>query len=193
MVFFYEFVNRQVVNMPIPDYQTIMLPVLQLAADKQEHKFSDSVQYLANKFSLTDEEKGELLPSGTQAVFNNRVGWARSYLKQAALLSSPKRGYFSITDKGLKLLAEKPEKVTSALLERYTEFQEFRNRKKDQSKIPDENETTHISESETPEDSLASAYKLLRKNLEDEILASVKDSSPAFFERLVVDLLVKMG
>ena len=179
--------------MPIPDYQTIMLPVLQLAADKQEHKFSDSVQYLANKFSLTDEEKGELLPSGTQAVFNNRVGWARSYLKQAALLSSPKRGYFSITDKGLKLLAEKPEKVTSALLERYTEFQEFRNRKKDQSKIPDENETTHISESETPEDSLASAYKLLRKNLEDEILASVKDSSPAFFERLVVDLLVKMG
>lgn len=193
MVFFYEFVNRQVVNMPIPNYQAIMLPILQLAADKQEHKFSDSVQYLANKFSLTDEEKGELLPSGTQAVFNNRVGWARSYLKQAALLSSSKRGYFSITDKGLKLLAEKPEKITSALLERYTEFQEFRNRKKDQSKAPDENETTHISESETPEDSLASAYKLLRKNLEDEILASVKDSSPAFFERLVVDLLVKMG
>jgi restriction system protein len=193
MVFFSELVNRQVVNMPIPDYQTIMLPVLQLAADKQEHKFSDSVQYLANKFALTDEEKGELLPSGTQAVFNNRVGWARSYLKQAALLSSPKRGYFSITDQGLKLLAEKPEKITSALLERYTEFQEFRNRKKDQSKTIDENETPQISESETPEDSLASAYKLLRKNLEDEILASVKESSPAFFERLVVDLLVKMG
>ena len=180
--------------MPIPDYQTIMLPVLQLAADKQEHKFSDSVQYLANKFSLTDEEKGELLPSGTQAVFNNRVGWARSYLKQAALLSSPKRGYFSITEQGLKLLAEKPEKITSALLERYSEFQEFRSRKKDQSKTPDEeNGTTHISENETPEDSLASAYKLLRKNLEDEILVSVKDSSPSFFERLVVDLLVKMG
>lgn len=179
--------------MPIPDYQTIMLPLLQLASDKQEHKFSDAVQNLAEKFSLTDEEKGELLPSGTQAVFNNRVGWARSYLKQAALLSSTKRGYFKISEQGLSLLAEKPEKINSALLERYAEFQEFRNRKKDQSKILDETGTTHIPENETPEDSLAAAYKLLRKNLEDEILASVKDSSPAFFERLVVDLLVKMG
>jgi restriction system protein len=179
--------------MPIPNYQTIMLPLLQLASDKQEHKFSDAVQYIAEKFSLTDEEKGELLPSGTQAVFNNRVGWARSYLKQAALLSSTKRGYFKITEQGLNLLAEKPEKINSALLERYAEFQEFRNRKKDQSKIPEETGTTHIPENETPEDSLAAAYKLLRKNLEDEILASVKDSSPAFFERLVVDLLVKMG
>ncbi|HEY8887961.1 MAG TPA: restriction endonuclease [Gallionella sp.] len=179
--------------MPIPNYQTIMLPVLQLAADKQEHKFSDTVQYLADKFSLTDEEKGELLPSGTQAVFNNRVGWARSYLKQAGLLSSPKRGYFRITEQGLNLLAEKPEKITSALLERYSEFQEFRNRKKDQSKSPEENGNSEIPENETPEDSLASAYKLLRKNLEDEILASIKASSPSFFERLVVDLLVKMG
>lgn len=179
--------------MPIPNYQTIMLPLLQLASDKQEHKFSDAVQYIAEKFSLSDEEKGELLPSGTQAVFNNRVGWARSYLKQAALLSSTKRGYFKITEQGLNLLAEKPEKINSALLERYAEFQEFRNRKKDQSKMPEEAGTSHIPENETPEDSLATAYKLLRKNLEDEILASVKDSSSAFFERLVVDLLVKMG
>jgi restriction system protein len=179
--------------MPIPNYQTIMLPLLQLASDKQEHKFSDAVQYIAEKFSLTDEEKGELLPSGTQAVFNNRVGWARSYLKQAALLTSTKRGYFKITEQGLNLLAEKPEKINSALLERYAEFQEFRNRKKDQSKMPEEASTAQISENETPEDSLATAYKLLRKNLEDEILASVKESSPAFFERLVVDLLVKMG
>lgn len=179
--------------MPIPNYQTIMLPLLQLASDKQEHKFSDAVQYIAEKFSLTDKEKGELLPSGTQAVFNNRVGWARSYLKQAALLSSTKRGYFKITEQGLNLLAEKPEKINSALLERYAEFQEFRNRKRDQSKIPEETGASHIPENETPEDSLATAYNLLRKNLEDEILASVKDSSPAFFERLVVDLLVKMG
>jgi len=179
--------------MSIPDYQTIMLPILQLAEDKEEHKFSDSVQYLADKFSLTDEEKGELLPSGTQAVFNNRVGWARSYLKQAALLSSPKRGYFRITEQGLDLLAEKPERITSSLLERYSEFKEFKSRKRDQSKTQEEIETTNILEIETPEDSLASAYKLLRKKLEDEILISVKDSSPSFFERLVVDLLVKMG
>jgi restriction system protein len=179
--------------MAIPDYQTIMLPVLQLASDQEEHKFSDSVQYLAEMFSLSDEEKGELLPSGTQAIFNNRVGWARSYLKQAALLSSPRRGYFKITEQGLSLLAEKPEKITSTMLERYSEFQEFRNRKKDQTKASEENEISYVAENETPEDALASAYKLLRKNLEDEILALVKDSSPSFFERLVVDLLVKMG
>ncbi len=179
--------------MPIPDYQTIMLPILQLASDKQVHKFSESVQYLADKFSLTDEEKGELLPSGTQAIFNNRVGWARSYLKQAALLSSPNRGYFKITEQGLNLLAEKPGKITSALLERYSEFQEFKNKKKDQTKVSEENGNFHMPENETPEDALASAYKVLRKNLEDEILASVKESSPSFFERLVVDLLVKMG
>lgn len=179
--------------MAIPGYQTIMLPVLKLASDQKDHKFSDCVQSLAEEFLLTDEEQSELLPSGTQAVFNNRVGWARSYLKQAGLLSSPKRGYFRITEQGLKLLSERPEKITAALLERYSEFQKFKNRKKDQSKISAENEVIQVYENETPEDSLASAYRLLRKNLEDEILASVKESSPSFFERLVVDLLVKMG
>ena len=179
--------------MPIPDYQTLMLPVLRLASDQHEHKFSASVQLLAAEFSLSDEEMNELLPSGGQAVFNNRVGWARSYLKQAGLLAAPKRGYFVITEQGLKLLAERPEKITTSLLARYPEFQEFRNRKKDQSKTNDSNAFTEIAASETPEDALASAYRSLRRNLEDDILSSVKDSSPSFFERLVVDLLVKMG
>ena len=179
--------------MPIPDYQTLMLPVLRLASDQHEHKFSDSVQSLAEEFSLSDEEMNELLPSGSQAVFNNRVGWARSYLKQAGLLAAPKRGYFEITEQGLKLLAEHPEKINTSLLERYPKFQEFRNRKKDQSKTNGSNVFAEIAASETPEDALASAYRSLRRNLEDEILSSVKDSSPSFFERLVVDLLVKMG
>ncbi len=179
--------------MPIPDYQTLMLPVLQMASDQQEHKFSNSVQSLAAEFSLSDEEKNEVLPSGSQAVFNNRVGWARSYLKQAGLLTSPKRGYFKITEQGLKLLADNPEKINVTLLVRYPEFQEFRNRKKEPSKTNDANDSIEMVASETPEDALASAYRSLRKNLEVEILSSVKDSSPSFFERLVVDLLVKMG
>lgn len=179
--------------MPIPDYQTLMLPVLRLASDQQEHKFSDTVQSLATEFSLTDEEKNELLPSGSQAVFNNRVGWARSYLKQAGLLAAPKRGYFKITEQGIRLLAEKPKNINVSLLERYPEFQKFRNRKKDQSKTNDAIVSVEMVVSETPEDALASAYRSLRKNLEDEILSSVKESSPSFFERLVVDLLVKMG
>ncbi len=179
--------------MSIPDYQTLMLPVLRLASDKEEHRFRDSIESLAVEFRLSDEEQNELLPSGNQAVFNNRVGWARSYLKQAGLLTSPKRGHFKITEQGLKLLSENPAKINVSLLERYPEFLEFRNRKKDPSKNYEENAVIEMIASETPEDALASAYRTLRKNLEDEILISVKDSSPSFFERLVVDLLVKMG
>lgn len=180
--------------MAIPDYQTLMLPVLKLASDGEEHKFSHAVELLADEFSLSAEERNELLPSGSQAVFNNRVGWARSYLKQAGLLASPKRGYFTITQKGIELLGKNLSRVDVSVLEQYPEFIEFRNRKKDKSETDTQDETLAVSDSsQTPEDALASAYNKLRKDLESEILTSVKEASPSFFERLVVDLLVKMG
>lgn len=179
--------------MAIPDYQTLMLPVLRLASDKNEHKFRDAVDQLADEFELTDDEKNELLPSGSQAVFNNRVGWARSYLKQAGLLKSQKRGYFSITDKGLSLLSENPQVVNVSVLERYPEFLEFKARRKEKTNENDQETTIESSSSQTPEDSLAAAYRTLRKNLEQEILETIAESSPTFFERLVVDLLVRMG
>ena len=178
----------------IPDYQTLMLPVLKLAADGGEHKFSHAVELLAGEFSLSTKERNELLPSGSQAVFNNRVGWARSYLKQAGLLSSPKRGFFTLTPKGAALLAKNPERVDIPILEQYPEFLEFRNRKKDKGENEKPEETSVVSaSSQTPEDALASAYSTLRKDLESEILSSVREASPSFFERLVVDLLVRMG
>ena len=180
--------------MAIPDYQTLMLPVLKLASDGQDHKFSQAVEELADKFNLTMEERNELLPSGSQAVFNNRVGWARSYLKQAGLLASPKRGFFNITERGKELLATNPSQVNTSVLEQYPEFIAFKNRKKDKSETELPSESLSEDESTlTPEDSLASAYKKLRSALESEILVSVKEASPSFFERLVVDLLVKMG
>ncbi len=108
--------------MAIPDYQTLMLPVLKLAADGKEHKFSQAVEELADAFRLTTAERNELLPSGSQAVFNNRVGWARSYLKQAGLLASPKRGFFTITPKGTDLLATNPTRINASTLEKYPEF-----------------------------------------------------------------------
>jgi len=181
---------------PIPDYQTLMLPVLKLAADGEEHKFSHAVDALADQFALSQEERNELLPSGSQAVFNNRVGWARSYLKQAGLLSSPKRGFFVITSKGQELLAKNPPEINVALLEQYPEFIEFKNRKKEKNEADNESPDVGAPEQstkETPEDALASAYKKLRTALEAEIVAAVKESSPSFFERVVVDLLVKMG
>jgi restriction system protein len=178
----------------IPNYQTLMLPLLKLAADGEEHKFSQAVDFLATEFGLTTEERNELLPSGSQAVFNNRVGWARTYLKQAGLLTSPKRGFFTITQHGEKLLATNPRQVDTSVLAQYPEFIDFKNRKKD--KAENESELTPTIEQEstlTPEDALAAAYNKLRSALETEILSAVKDASPSFFERVVVDLLVKMG
>jgi len=177
----------------IPDYQTIMLPLLNLASDGQERRFRDAVESLASKFELTDSERAELLPSGTAPVFDNRVGWARTYLKQAGLLHSPKRGIFRISEAGQALLAENPERINVAMLERYEEFQAFRTRKRDKSEAESDEPDAVSSEGQTPEDILASAYKKLRENLEAELLDQVKGASPVFFERLVIDLLVAMG
>jgi len=178
----------------IPDFQTLMLPVLKLAADGEEHKFRQAVEEVAEEFNLSTEERNQLLPSGSQAVFNNRVGWARSYLKHAGLLASSKRGFFTITRIGTELLSTNPEKIDILVLEQYPEFVEFKNRKKDKSENEAQVEKFIEQESTlTPEDTLASAYKQLRSVLESEVLSSVKEASPSFFERLVVDLLVKMG
>lgn len=179
--------------MAIPDYQTMMLPLLQLAGDKQEHRFRDAVEQLALKFELTDSERSELLPSGTAPVFDNRVGWARTYLKQAGLLESPKRGAFRITKPGMALLSEKPERINVDLLTRYTEFQAFRTRKRDKNEVDVHESEAAPIEDQTPEDTLAAAYQKLRKNLESDLLEQIKAASPTFFERLVIDLLVAMG
>src|SRR5262245_2130756 len=112
--------------MAIPDYQTLMLPLLRLATDGLEHRFRDAVEELASEFRISDAERAELLPSGTAPVFDNRVGWARTYLKQAGLLSSPKRGTFQIAAAGQALLAENPRQIDITVLDRYEAFREFR-------------------------------------------------------------------
>lgn len=174
--------------MAIPDYQTLMLPLLRLAQDRQEHRFRDAVEMLAQEFNLTDQERSELLPSGSQSLFSNRVGWARTYLKQAGLLESPKRGFFKITQAGLELLNTNPARVDNSTLEHYPAFIEFKGRRRESA-----NDQPEALSNETPEDALASAYKKLRLDIESELLDSVKSASPSFFERLVVDLLVKIG
>ena len=177
--------------MPIPDYQTLMLPLLRLTRDGEEHPFRESVDSLAAEFELTDDERAELLPSGTAHVFGSRVGWARSYLKQAGLLDAPKRGVFRITTEGKALLARNPARVDNNLLNQYESFRAFRARGKE----ADSTRVTliELASTQTPEDAMAIAYQSVRKNLEAELLEQVKTSSPAFFERLVVDLVVAMG
>lgn len=179
--------------MAIPDYQTLMLPVLRLASDGKEHRFRDAIDSLADEFQLTEDERKELLPSGTQALFTNRVGWARSYMKQAGLLDSPKRGYFTITPAGRELLDSGVTHIDNTLLLKYPGFQEFRRRRRPADN-GDEQET-EVTEptTQTPEDQIATAYKTIRGSIEKEILENIMGSSPSFFEQLVIDLIVKMG
>jgi len=114
----------------MPTYQEIMLPLLTFIKDGKEHSFSEIVESLSTHFRLTEEELSELLPSGTLPVFRNRVGWARTYLKNLGLISSPKRAYVQITTRGKELLKENPSEITAKILNRYDELKEFKNRKR---------------------------------------------------------------
>lgn len=183
--------------MPIPDYQTAMLPLLRLTADGSEHKFRDTIERLAQEFNITDAERSEMLPSGTAPLFDNRVGWARTYLKQAGLLTSSKRGSFRITDRGKALLSKNPLRIDVSVLDQFEEFRAFKTRRRetvtDGSLATQATEGNDVSTSQTPEDQLAAAYRRLRFELELDLLEQVKAVTPAFFERLVIDLLVAMG
>jgi len=176
----------------IPDYQTVMLPLLRFAADKQEHSTREAIEELANHFGLTNDERKELLPSGSQATFDNRVGWARTYMRKAGLLEAPRRGYFKITNRGLEALATNPEAINVKFLEQYPEFREFRVRSTTK-REPNKVGTNGKSPERTPRETMEDAYTTIRTQLASDLLEQVMRSSPRFFERLVVDLLVKMG
>jgi len=178
--------------MSVPDYQTLMLPILKLAADDEEHRFRDAVEALADELGLTSEERSELLPSGQQPLFTNRVGWARTYLKHAGLLDSPRRGVLKITRRGHELLAENPPKVDLSVLRRFQEFIDFQSRRRTNVESVSADPLSAES-NETPEDTLSRAYGSLRKEVEAQLLETVAQVSPSFFEQLVVDLLVAMG
>jgi len=177
--------------MPIPDYQSCMLPLLNYARDGNPHKLSDAIESLSNDFGLSRDEREALLPSGTQTIIANRIGWARTYMKKACLLSDPKRGYFQITDRGRELLETNPAAVSSKMLRQYDEFNEFQH--KSNAKIHQEDEEGEEANYATPEEALEYGYQKLTENLADEILHSIMSCSPGFFEQLVVELLVKMG
>lgn len=176
----------------IPDYQTLMLPLLKLVSDEQEHKYRDLIEKLAAEFKVTDEERKELLASGNQAIFDNRVGWAKTYLKKAGLLDSPKRATFVITQLGLDTLKKNPDRIDAKYLRQFPAFLEFQNASRNDNNN-DEEVTTQEPSDQTPEENLDKAYQRIRKSLASELLNKVVDLSPTFFERLVVELLVKMG
>lgn len=179
--------------MPIPDFQTLMLPLLQLSADK-EWKISDAVERLADDYNLSQEERSFLLPSGRQTTFSNRVAWAKSYLAKANLIELPKRAHFSISERGRGVIANPPGRITIKYLSQFPEFQEFRK---------DSEAETELGESQlfqldqelplAPDEAIRSAHAQLEKELADKLIVKIRTETPAFFENLVIRLLFAMG
>jgi len=181
--------------MAIPDFQSIMLPLLQLCGDSKEHSNQDAIAHLAEIFHLSEEELKELLPSGRQAIFLNRVAWARAYMKMAKLLENPQRGIFRITGRGLEVLQNPPKKIDIRFLMQFPEIAERRKAKQNKLKKKKVESTSHHEPdcSITPEEQIEEAYENLNETLKGEILSQLKDSSPSFFEKVVVEVFVKMG
>jgi restriction system protein len=175
--------------MAIPDYQTLMLPLLNLIKDGQEYHFSPLVSVLSESFKLSPEEQKQLLPSGQMTTIKSRAGWARTYLKKAGLLEQPKRGFLKITSRGLDVIKTNPTRIDSKFLERFPEFIEFRDAGKNES---NQNVFSNNMES-TPEESIESGISKINTQLSADIISEIKSCSPAFFEKLVVELLLAMG
>jgi len=178
--------------MSVPGFQSWFLPLLKRLADGEMHGISELYEQLANDLGLSGDDRAILLKSGKQYVHENRIGWARTYLKKAGLLDSPSRGMMRITERGREVLSQRPEKVTVRFLRQFPEFVEFHTH------IPKESDgggqaQDHDSASETPQEALERIERELRDALSEELLDRIKKSPPSFFERLVVDLLMRMG
>jgi restriction system protein len=176
--------------MTIPNYQTIMLPLLRFMGDGKERTIREVTEGLTQHFELTDDESNQLLPSGRQPMFNNRVGWASTYLKKAGLLEAPNRGRILITQRGRTALENNPTNIDVEFLKQYEEFQSFLAQTNDTN---ERGKQTDSSSEQTPEEILEHAHQTIRDDLANEILQYVLSMKPAAFEKLVIDVLVKMG
>lgn len=178
--------------MAVPDFQDLMLPILRLAADGSEHTSAEVAEMLSQQFQLNDHELNELLPSGRQSRFANRVGWATTYLRKTQLIEGTGRGRFRITERGKTVVRESPARVDLKYLERFPELASFRGDLSSESQ-PINGEVAAPIVTQTPRELLEASYQVLRKDVAQELLDRIKQKSPTFFERLVVELLVAMG
>lgn len=183
--------------MPIPDFQTLMLPLLKAVKDGKEHRIGDVTERLADEFQLTQEERQLLLPSGTQRSFANRVAWTKSYLVQAGLLETTRRAHFKITDRGLSTLAENPQRIDIQFLLRFPEFVSFRNRGRAIDNVPEtvptDSSVVDVAPTQTPDEILRDTVQQIETALRKELLDRILTASPSFFESLIVQLLLAMG
>ncbi len=172
----------------IPGFQKMMLPLLRFASDGKEHSSSEALDAIAKEFNISEEQQNQLLPSGNQKIFYNRVFWAKAYLKMAGLIENTKRAHFRITERGVNTLKESPPEINLKYLKKFPDYVELAESwKKDTSKEEEE------LIPQTPEESLESSFQDIKKTLAQELLSKIKMCSPTFFERMVIELLVSMG
>lgn len=179
--------------MAIPDFQSLLLPLLQVMGDGKERMRSEFVAELAMKFALSEEEKRQTLVNKTTTVFAYRVGWARTYLVKAKLLDSTRYRHVQISSRGVEILRQAPQKIDINFLRQFPEFKEFYKGNQKSSEDTYIVEPNNATNEQAPEELIQEAYQRLRNALANELLETLKQCSPQFFERLVVDLLVKMG
>ena len=179
-------------DVPIPEYQSLMLPVLRIVEDGKEHPVSEMRQRIANQLGLTEDELAERLASDTTTVFMNRMGWAVQYLKSAGAIRAVRRGIYEITDRGVSLLKSRPCEITLPMLRQFHEFIEFEGKSRVSEQTMDPATLVHEI-TITPEESLENSFQTLRDTLAEELLETIKNGTPAAFEQVVVDLLVAMG
>ncbi|MDB6040118.1 MAG: Restriction endonuclease [Verrucomicrobiales bacterium] len=168
-----------------------MRPLLECLRDGKEHSVRETLNLLSKHFRLTDAEKGQLLPSGRQEIFTNRVAWAKTHLRMAGLVEGTGRGLFKITNRGEEVLRESLGRIDLRVLQKQPGYLEARGRSKE--KTTSKTGTDEQATEQTPAESIENAYTILRENLGRDLLIRIKESSPSFFERLVVELLVRMG
>lgn len=178
--------------MAVPDFQTIMRPLLAFHADGEEHEVATTRGLVADFFDLSPEEQAERIPSGRVTTLQNRVGWATTYLLRAGMLERPRRAHYRITPRGKETLAKHPERVDLSVLNQFEEFQDFRRTESEGSRAPIATEPS-ATESATAEERIDAGYRELRAALSADLLDRVREQSWEFFERLVLEVLRAMG
>jgi restriction system protein len=180
--------------MAVPDYQSLMLPVLR-SAEQVEVRIGNVVERLADQLGLASEDRAAVLPSGRQTIFSNRVHWAKTYLAKAGLLELTRRGHFRITERGRQVLAENPKRIDNDLLKSFEEFREFL-RKSAEGRHDDAADApvkVPLQDERTPDEIMRDAHSAVEKALRQDLLERIYAAPPEFFERLVVKLLIEMG
>jgi len=180
-------------DVPIPDFQTVMLPLLETLADGNVWRMNEVTEHLAKLYKLTDDERNAMLPSGQAPLFANRIAWAKTHLKAARLIDNPNRGRVSISERGRSVLEKKPTAINMKFLKRFEEYNEFTSSKKTvvlESSATADNDSLQVR---PPLELLEESFGILQSALKDELLNRLKNGSPAFFERVVLKLLSAMG